>query len=433
MHRLPAARRPLRLALLRPIKCALAFVFLLDAGRAPAKLADVGPLGLPPEAKRKRYAPAVRPYRPRKLPDHGLSDTMPAAGKRARGFYLTPTWVKKFGARTTARMLKRAHLNAVVLDLKDDFGHLLYPSRLPQSEGVRYPLIKDPAALVKAFHDEGIYVIARIVCFKDSRLPVVRPDLSVRIGQGARRLFSAGAGWIDAYSAEVRDYVVGIALEAESFGFDEVQFDYVRFPKGKAGTLGVWLHQDGRDRASLIASFLEQADRALRIPLSVDIYGLTTLVDGDPRRLGQTIELMAKYADAVSPMMYANGMNSYFKENRVTERVYDLIHCGLWRARQKAKGIVLRPFLQSYPASVSFFGPEFILKQIDAARRAGSEGFLFWNASMKNGVALAAIRTLGSKRLDELGSAPDLHLQRGNVPTAWCKRSAEIFDGKESE
>jgi len=86
----------------------------------------------------------------------------------------------------------------------------------------------------------------------------------------AQRLFSAGARWLDAYSPEVQDYLIDIALELQGFGFDEVQFDYVRFPKGHAGSLATWLHQGKRsaDRSHVIAGFLERADRALSIPIS---------------------------------------------------------------------------------------------------------------------------------------------------------------------
>jgi len=377
----------------------------------------------------KTHGTELTPYTQKQRKDHGLADTMTPLGKTARGFYITPYYLHRMGAARTARAMKRALANAVVIDTKDDFGNLLYESTIPLAQKQVKVLYKDFASMVKTFHEEGIYVIARVVSFKDSRLPYARPDLSVRVGPKAERLFSAGANWIDAYSPEVRDYLLDIALEPPGLGVDEIQFDYIRFPKGTAGTLGVWLHQakDKRDRSTLISNFLESVDRALRIPISVDVYGLTTMVDGDPRTLGQTIEEMSKYVDAVSPMMYANGMGSYFKGGKVTERVYSFIHCGLWRARQKAKGIVLRPFLQAYSNSVEhLWGPEFIKQQLLAAERAGANGFLFWNPTMKNGMTAGAIQSM-AKRMAGYGTNPEQYLEEKNRPGSWCPQKGEVF------
>ncbi len=378
-----------------------------------------------PGCAQKTFNTELRPYTPRSYPDHGLSDIMTEAGRKARGMYITPMYLWNKGAERTAAMIKRGTLNSVVIDMKDDNGNLMYPTRIPLGEPQRYALIEDPAAMVKAFHEQGIYVIGRVVAFKDSRLPLARPDLSVRIGKRAQRLFSAGARWLDAYSPEVHDYLIDIALELQSYGFDEVQFDYVRFPKGRAGGLGTWLHRgpDAPDRAHLIAGFLERVDRALSIPISADVYGLTTLVDGDPRTLGQTIENMARYIEAVSPMMYANGMGTYFRNQRVTPEVVYVIECGLRRARAKAGHIALRPYLQAYSNNVeSFWGPDFIASQVRAAERAGSDGFLLWNPTMRSEVPFTGLREM--KR----APAPVKTRRTGFAGLAWCPQSGNVFD-----
>jgi hypothetical protein len=379
-----------------------------------------------PGCTQKTFGTKLQPYTPKVYPDHGLHDTMTEAGQKARGLYITPMYLFGQGAERTAAMVSKAHLNAVVIDMKDDNGNLVYPTRISLGEKQRYVLIKDPAAMVRAFHEKGIYVIGRLVSFKDSRLPLARPDLSVRIGRRAQRLFSAGARWLDAYSTEVQDYLIDVAMELQDFGFDEVQFDYVRFPKGRAGTLATWLHQDEHapSRAALIASFLARADRALSIPISADVYGLTTLVDGDPRTLGQTIENMAKYVEAVSPMMYANGMGTSFRNQRVTEDVVYVIECGLRRARAKAGPIVLRPYLQAYSNSVeSFWGPGFVSSQLRAAERAGSDGFLLWNPTMRNQVPFDGIRAMRQAAL-----APPRARRSGFSSLAWCPQKGNVFD-----
>ncbi|MBK6848545.1 MAG: hypothetical protein IPG96_13795 [Proteobacteria bacterium] len=406
---------------------------LLAAAGTPRPAARAGEPANAEELRHRSYSTELRPYTRKVYPDHGLADTLTPLGRAARGFYLTAAYLYRVGAERASGVMQDALMNAVVIDVKDDWGQVLWPSLVPLTRGVQWPLMRDPRAIVEAFHRRGIYVIARIVCFKDSRLPYVRPDLSVRFQPHGRRLFRAGAGWIDQWSAEAQDYIIDLAREWESFGVDEIQLDYIRFPKGNAGKVGLWLHQagDARTRSQLITGFLERIDRALRVPLSVDIYGLTTLVDGDPRELGQTVETMSRYVEAISPMMYANGMTTYFRDQTISEWVYDFIQCGLWRARLKMPpSVVLRPFLQSYPNNVPFFGGDFIKRQVLAARAAGAEGFLFWNSTMLNKTAYRALRELGRRELDALAARPgwsDAATIAAAVkqPGAWCKRPGE--------
>ncbi|WP_045119526.1 putative glycoside hydrolase [Haliangium ochraceum] len=392
---------------------------------------------------RRHYPTKLRPHTPQRFPDHGLDDRLSDTGRHARGIYVTPFYLNRHGVDGVAKELKRARLNAVVIDAKTDTGHILWPSDVPMSKAVQMPLIKDPRALIERFHEHGIYVIARIVCFKDDELPLVRPDLGVRSGSRGGRLFRAGSRWLDQYAGEVHDYLIALAMEWQRFGVDEIQLDYIRFPKGRGSQYAKWLHSNDQSpsRDALIAGFLERLDRAVEVPLSVDVFGLTTLVDGDPRGLGQTIEKMAPYVEAVSPMMYANGMVSYFKKGVITEHVYNLLHCGLWRARQKTdqasarkatgarddaqralRRVVLRPYLQSYPDSVPFFGQSFIQRQIEVAEQSGSEGFLFWNATMRNGTAYRAMRRMGGT-LEQFGRSPER--RRAEGPGDWCPADGE--------
>lgn len=375
----------------------------------------------------KRLDTQLKPYTPKQYADHGLVDTLTEQGRNARGFYITPMYLRLLGPERTANAMKRGNLDTVVIDMKDDLGHLSYPSKIPLGQQQVQVLISDPAAMVKTFHEQGMYVVARIVSFKDSRLPYVRPDLAVRIGPRAERLYSVGENWLDHYSPEVQDYLIDVSLELQSFGFDEIQFDYIRFPRGYPSSHAVWLHA-GAERAShadVITGFLEKVDRALTIPISADVFGLTTFVDGDPRGLGQHIERMAEYIEALSPMMYANGMDTYFKNNHITSHVIELIQCGLQRARHKAKDIVLRPYLQGYSNGVEhMWGSDFMVEQILAAQRAGSEGFLFWNPTMRNEPVMTAMRELGRNKTP----GPGL-LQRRNaeIKAAWCPATGNVF------
>lgn len=381
-----------------------------------------------PGCVKKHLDTELRPYTPKSYPDHGLADTMTEKGKHARGFYITPMYLHGLGPERTANAMKRGNLDTVVIDMKDDLGHITYPSKIPLAQAQMQVLINDPAGMVKTFHAQGMYVVARIVSFKDSRLPYVRPDLAVRIGPHAERLYSVGENWLDHYSPEVQDYLVDIALELQSFGFDEIQFDYIRFPRGYPSGYAVWLHGGNHpaSHADVIAGFLEKADRALTVPISADVFGLTTFVDGDPRGLGQHIERMAKYIEAISPMMYANGMDTYFRNNHITPHVIELIQCGLQRARHKVKDIVLRPYLQGYSNGVEhMWGPDFVLEQILAAQRAGSDGFLFWNPTMRNDSVMTAMRDLAKNK--QVSAVPLLPHRVAEIKAPWCPASGNVF------
>jgi hypothetical protein len=376
----------------------------------------------------KRLGTETQPYTPKSYPDQGLADTMTDQGRHARGFYITPMYLHGLGPVRTAAAMKRGNLDAVVIDMKDDLGLLTYPSKIPLAQKQINVLIKDPSAMVKAFHEQGMYVIARIVSFKDSRLPYVRPDLAVRIGVHAERLYSVGENWLDAHSSEVQDYLIDIALELKSFGFDEIQFDYMRFPRGYPSSHATWLHAGDKPRshADVVAGFLERVDRALALPISADVFGLTTLVDGDPRGLGQHIERMAKFIEAISPMMYANGMDTYFRGGHITSHVIDLIQCGLQRGRHKAKDIVLRPYLQGYSNGVEhMWGPDFVAEQVLAAQRAGSDGFLFWNPTMRNEITMNGLRGLSSKKPSQ--SVALLQRRFEHIKAPWCPQSGNVF------
>jgi hypothetical protein len=372
---------------------------------------------------------ALVPYTPKIYPDHGLDDQLTDQGKQARGFYITPMYLVALGPERTANAMKQGRYDTVVIDVKDDLGQILYPSKVPLAEKQLRVLIPDPKTMVQTFHENGIYVIARIVSFKDSRLPYVRPDLAMRSGNRAQRLYTSGENWLDQYSAEVQDYLVDLTREIENFGFDEVQFDYIRFPKGRATQFATWLHrtEDSPPRHEVIAKFLERVDRAVTIPISADVFGLTTFVDGDPRGLGQHIERMSSFIEAISPMMYANGMDTYFRDGNITSHVIELIQCGLQRARLKAKGIVLRPYLQAYSNGVEhLWGPQFVKDQIQAAFRAESDGFLLWNPTMKNGPAMAAHRDLVDR--SEVNMTYSKRRWPEVITARWCPAKGALFD-----
>ena len=176
------------------------------------------------------------------------------------------------------KLIHDAKLNALVIDVKGDRGLIDYRSDIAAAQAAgaqRIITIPDLHALLRSLHEYGIYAIARIVAFKDDPLASSRPDLAVKLANG--RLFRdrESLGWTDPTLKEVRDYNIAIAIEAARAGFDEIQFDYLRFPDAPRG-IAFAKPTTEAGRLDAIASFLSEARRQLapfNVYLAADIFG----------------------------------------------------------------------------------------------------------------------------------------------------------------
>ncbi|HOP74879.1 MAG TPA: putative glycoside hydrolase [Bacillota bacterium] len=221
-----------------------------------------------------------------------------------RGVYLT-SW--KAGnshfVDELLRFAEMAGINAVVVDVKDDSGHVSYISEA----GGPASLVKfDPRKLLERFREKGIYPIARIVVFKDPFLAKHCPELAVKNIRGGLWQDRKGLYWVDPYNARVWDYNIAIAKEAARLGFAEIQFDYVRFTSDGPIAECRYPSQDGRTKTEVIRGFLEQAGRELRplgVKISADVFGLTCSVTDD-LGIGQRLEEIGAEVDVICPMVY---------------------------------------------------------------------------------------------------------------------------------
>lgn len=279
-----------------------------------------------------------------------------------------------------------AGFNAVVIALKDFDGHE-FVKGVPLAQRTKAYLnaIPDLPGAVKDFKDAGIYAIARIAVFKDDHLARARPDLAVHFPDGRLWTDDKGHAWLDPYLPEVRDYAIEISSRAAAAGFDEIQFDYIRFPSdGKTrqcrysrkdhspATAGAALHE-----------FLAQARERLAplgVKLSIDTFGLTASVDNG-MGIGQRLDRMADEADFVSPMMYpshyAKGQYGLKNPNR---EPYLTVHQSVKDALERLGGKAgrLRPYLQDFSLGVRY-DPSRVRAQIRAAEELGVRGWILWN------------------------------------------------------
>ncbi len=284
----------------------------------------------------------------------------PAGTDGRRGVYLTAYAVGQPGfLESTLDRLAEHGLNTVVVDIKNNQGEVCYASRveLAQRIGAVTPLL-DLAAIVHAVHARGMYAIARQVVFYDPFL--------------ARHLGLASTPWVLPTVEAAIAYNLDIAAEAERAGFDEIQFDYLRFPDD--GPIG----PDHSARCQAVEAFLCRARAQLAVPLSVDVYG-RVMFPWNARRIdpiGQHLEGMARWVDVISPMLYP----SHYAEQEFKDDPYGTVRRGVECGGTRV-ATPLRPYLQAFemalPPGMSLAA--YIVAQIEGAEEGGANGYLFWN------------------------------------------------------
>lgn len=286
-------------------------------------------------------------------------------------------------------IIQRGELNAVVIDLKGDRGLIPYPTSvtLAKEEGSRQvTTISDLAATVQTLHNKGIYTIARIVVFKDVPLATARPDLAVHKSNGEPYLDKEGLAWTDPFRKEVWNYNIAIAVEAARAGFDEVQFDYVRFPD-VAMQLRFASSPTEAARTEAIEGFLSEARRQLvpfNVFLAVDIFGYVSWNTNDTG-IGQQLEHIIKIVDYLSPMLYPSGFQYGIPNYRnPVSHPYEIVKETLTKAQQRVKVPAkhFRPWIQAfrdYAFDRRPFGEDEVQAQVRAATEFGSDGWMLWN------------------------------------------------------
>lgn len=336
--------------------------------------------------------------------------TSPIIGVRAVGyerkFYTTggkmvlsrftpkALYLSSFGATSTKLMGNAKHLirtteiNALVIDIKMDRGQIAFKTANPIANKIgaqEVILFKDIKKFVADLHKEKIYVIARIVSFKDTPFVTAYPQYGVKKEDGTLFKDKEGLYWIDASHKEPYNYIIDIAKEAAIAGFDEVQFDYVRFPDRKGIKFSVENTQANRVKA--ISGFLEAARTRLtpyNVFISADIFGYVSWHDADIE-IGQRVDALAPYVDYLSPMLYPSGFNAGIPgfPNPVQAN-YEIVKHSLDKALLKSANSPLcyRPWLQAfkdYAFDRRVYGDKEIRDQIKASDDFGSCGWILWN------------------------------------------------------
>jgi len=250
----------------------------------------------------------------------------------------------------------------------------------------RYDLV----GRLKTLKDRGIYTIARIVSFQDQTLATKRPDLAVRDTRtGGVWKNVQGVAWTSAMKPETWEYNAAIAAEAAQLGFDEIQYDYVRFPTdGATEAMDLGGPNTMEARTDAIANFLKRTREVLRpygVALSIDIFGIALFDRTDYDRIGQLLEKMAPYVDYISPMVYPShyirGALGFDLPNNYP---YEIVLGSLQKGADRVPNprVMFRPWLQdfSYGPGIDY-GPKEVRAQIKATYDFGATSWMLWNAA----------------------------------------------------
>ncbi|MBV8036874.1 putative glycoside hydrolase [Roseateles sp.] len=308
---------------------------------------------------------------------------------RPKALYLSAYGIGSAKLRGDAlRLVAETELNALVIDVKGDRGIVPYPSAALAAAGVAQSVVtvRDMPALMESLRAQGLYLIARIVTFKDDPYAEAHPAWAVHDARGNVWKDREGLAWIDPFRREAWEHNLALADEAAALGFDEIQFDYLRFPDA---TGLAFAEPDTEDRRIVaIGAFLDAARHRLarhNVFIAADVFGYVTW-NRDDTHIGQRLESIIAHVDYLSPMLYPSGFTFGIPGYRdPVAAPYEIVYRSLQRALERTglPATRLRPWLQAfrdYAFDRRMFGEREIRLQIEAAESLGTDGWMLWNA-----------------------------------------------------
>jgi len=332
-----------------------------------------------------------------------------------KGIYITAATVTTPKFDKLLDLVDKTELNAIVLDLKDWKQRPAFKMQSPSLRefNISEPIIKDLEALIQKVHNKGIYLIGRITVFQDPYLVTKKSAWALKSKRGGIWRDWKGVSWLDPTNREVWKYNVELAREAYSRGFDEINFDYVRFPSDGPVEDIIYTDYDGKTEKFLAMrkffGFLDhelrrngvtprdgitQKEESVNMPISVDVFGLT-MGREDGLGIGQRLQDVAPFFDAVSPMVYPSHYPPRFRDfSNPAAHPYEIIseamNWGVVKLTEMQASSTplnssgrplaqLRPWLQDFDLGADY-NADMVRKEIQAVYAAGLRGWLLWNA-----------------------------------------------------
>ena len=321
---------------------------------------------------------------------------------KVKGIYVTgPVAGSADRINELAGLVNSTELNAMVIDVKNDSGEITYnmDHDLVDEIGAKVNYVTDMEQLVEDLKEKDIYLIARLVAFKDPLLAEKKPELCIKNTDGSLFRDKDGLGWVNPYNKDVWEYLIEISKKAVDIGFDEIQFDYIRFstdPGMKNVDFG--LEAEDKSKTEIIIEFTEHVYQELSSYgafVSADVYGAIIDSEIDQEIVGQDYVEMSKHLDYICPMIYPSHYEegSYEIEHPDLEP-YKLILASLNKSKEVLSEIeegehvaIVRPWLQDFTApwisNYQKYGPGQIREQVEGVYDSGYEEWILWNGSNK--------------------------------------------------
>ena len=341
-------------------------------------------------------------------------------------------YVNRWAAQSPKRMREliaiadSTEINGLVIDMKDEFG-LNFASADPalRKNAGNSGKVRDLPALLDTLKAHRIVPIARIVVFKDSVTARVHPEWTIRRPDGSQWRDKKGVTWVNPYHRELWDYNIRVAEELARLGFEEIQFDYIRFPEPyRSLPPQVFPGQNGLSKQDALAQYLALARQrlnALGVRSTADIFGLVTTVPG-ALEVGQAWEKVAPATDVLLPMVYPSHYpHGSFGLARPNAEPYQVIKVAITSAHERDDKLAItapehvRPWLQAFTLGAPAYGPEQLQAEKQATYDAGYDGWVMWNPGSRYEAFLPALeKTLESrKKAWTAGAHPEVDAVKG--------------------
>ena len=287
---------------------------------------------------------------------------------KVKGIYVSGPMAGTAGMDNLIALVDRTELNALVIDVKNDDGYLTCELDVPLAEqiGSEKHYIKDLPALVQTCKEKNIYLIARVVAFKDPILAEKMPEWSLHNSDGSIFRDKSGLAWVNPYRKEVWEYLASVGEAAIKAGFDEVQYDYVRFSTdSRMKQVDFGDSTRGRTKTEAISGFTLYASERIHAAggrISADVYGVVIDSEEDQQIVGQNYVEMSRSLDAISPMIYPSHYGPYNYQIPVPDaQPYDTVLAAMQASKMVLAG--LDPKTGKKPVSADVSGND----AVDAA------------------------------------------------------------------
>ncbi|MBX4211036.1 putative glycoside hydrolase [Candidatus Parcubacteria bacterium] len=290
------------------------------------------------------------------------------------------------------KIIDTTELNSVVIDIKDYTGRIGYEVYDPELKavGAEDRRIPDIRQFIDELHKKHIYVVGRIAVFQDPYMVRLHPDWAVKKASDKTAMWKdyKGISWIEIGATPMWDYIISIAKDAYAAGFDELNFDYVRFPSDGNMSDIYYPHLEGKTKAEALREFFEYVHDEMATTgavLSVDLFGMTT-TNNDDLNIGQKLENALPYFDYVMPMVYPSHYpTNFIGYKNPAAYPYEVVKYSMGKGVLKAEAassspLKLRPWLQDFNLG-AVYTPDMVRAQMKATYDVGLDSWALWNAA----------------------------------------------------